>query len=792
MITIQRSSNDGKRRSGSMDKNYFIVKGINSSELIKSLAKSGQAQLNRHITTPAALCEEVLLSYGISMSGKRISEQSGIFIMLRLLKENRKLGTGYFKSAAYQDAAMCYGALKRLRMQLTDVAESEADGISRLLSKPVISAKNEAIIEELAKPYLETLMQKGLIDAPLLFRHLISEMLRGKKPLLAGNAFLVLEHPISPMERRFVDLAFEESRIQSVSRDEFFFAAPKAPYEEGRRERFSSYGSSNELRTILDRIIKSGEPLDSFVIASPQTESFAHLMREYEQLTCTLSAGISIVHSRSYKESASAAVSAISGGPEFQSLIRSALEAGFTEQELPGILPDLRKALSKTKIDRANSSEGKLYLSDLSSLPAANRKNVYIAGLEALAGSEKENAILLDGDILEIRAESKDSDLFTSIEKTEKKAENFRWLIELLKKQGKNITISYSYFDTAALKAQSKPAVFSAIEDDFADTGNTGFFDENLLPWTLEENYMKEYKGGSRMETMTADPAATEKIGELPEIHVSSTSAEMLMTCPYAFFIEKILGIRMPEEPKDRTVWLDPKETGSLCHEIIALYSRKVSLLHSIDEKIELILGIAERKIEEWQNLIPSDIDKTYEIENIKDICKKYVNLKETMPRGETAATEISIADEPFIPGRLYVHGKADLVEKRQIGNREEIYVLDAKTGTNVKQIEGDIETCVQALIYCELLNRSAYPGQVRGCAYLYPKAQRTVSCAFNEEISKSLINRFEARIGSIEKADGWKSDDSDACLYCTAKTICEMSAGSRYYEALVKRGMIL
>jgi len=775
-----------------MEKNYFIVKGINSSEMIKSLAKSGRAQTNKHITTPSALCEEVLLSYGISMPGKKISEQSGIFIMLRILRENRKCGMGYFKSAAYQDAAICYGAMKRLRMQLADVAESEIEGISRLLSKPVIGAKNEAIVQELLKPYLEILNQKGLVDAPSLFRHLISEMLHGKKPLLAGKAFMIQDYPISPLERRFLDLAFEGSRVQFVPRDEFFAATLGAPCGEGRRERFSSYGSSNELRTILDRIIKSREPLDSFVIASQQTESFAHLMREHQQIPCTISSGISSVHSRVYKESTSGTLLAGTGGAELQSLIRSALDAGFSEQELPGILPDIRKALSLTKIGRANSSEGTLHLSDLSALPAVNRKNVYIAGLEALAGTEKENAILLDGDILEIRAKVKDSDLLTSKEKTEKKAENFRWLIGLLKKQGKNITISYSYYDTAALKAQSKPAVFSSIEDDFADTGNPGFFDESLLPWTPEENYMKEYKDGIRMEPFTAEPAAAEAIGELRELHISSTAAETLMNCPYAFFIEKILGIRIPEEPKDRTIWLDPKETGSICHEIIALYSQEVSPSQTTDKKIERILSIAERKIEEWQNLIPSDIDKTYEIENIKDICTKFVKLKETMPRGETAATEISIADEPFIPGRLYVHGKADLVEKRQKGSEEEIYVLDAKTGTNVKQIEEDIESCVQALIYCELLNRSVYPGLVRGCAYLYPKAQRYVTCTFNKEISKSLVSRFEARIGSIEKADGWKSDDSDACLYCTAKTICEMSPGFRYYETLVKRGMVL
>lgn len=781
-------------RLDAMGKKYIIAKGLNGSELLKALASRNNPQVNQMPLTPAKVCEEVLLSCGIPLPGERISGQAGVFIMLKILRENIKSGTRYFNSASYADAAMCHQALTKLRMQL-GVEEPEISGISRLLSKPVIKAKNEAIVEELARPYLEALSRQKLLDAPALYRHLISQVSERKKPLLMGRAFFIEEYPVSPLEHQLTTVIFGLERIESISRDELFGGICVGPDASlGRLEQFSSYGSSNELRTVLDEMIKSGEPLDSFVIASPKPETFAHLLREYEHLSVpyTIGSGISAVHSRAFIDGTLDFKADTSGGMELQALIKNAGIAGFSGKELSEIRADIMKALSAERIFKGNSCEGKIHLSDLGSLPFINRKNVFIMGIEALAGTGNENAILLDGDIIGIRSETERSDILTSVDKTIKQAEDFRWMINLLKRHGKNVTVSYSYFDTAALKTQSKPAVFSSLEEEFTSVGDRGFFEKNLLPLSEEEAYMKQYKDGSRMWPLEAELAVDSAIGSLPELRISSTAAEKLVLCPYAFFVEKLLKITMPEEPRDKTLWLDAKETGSLCHEIISLYSQRSGSLNTREEKKTLMLSLAEERITAWQQLMPSQLDIAFEIENIKDICIKYVDLKETMPQAETLATELSIGDEPVIPGLLSIHGKADLIEKRNTDSGEEIYVLDAKTGKNVKQIEDDLETCVQALIYCELLNRTAYPGKVSGAVYLYPKAGRYVACRYNQGVSLALRERFKERIASIENAEGWKAEGTDACAFCSAKAICETDGRYRYFDALVKGGIIL
>jgi|GEM_PF-2300379 len=778
-----------------MEKRTIIAKGLNSSELLKTLAVGNNPQVNQIFMTPSKVCEEALLSYGIPLPGERISGQAGIFIMLRILRENIESATRYFNSASYADAVMCHQALTKLRMQLNRVEEPEISGISRLLSKPVVKAKNKAIVEELAIPYLEALSRLNLLDAPALYRYVISKVSGRKKPLLMGRAFFVEEYPVSPLEYQLTAAIFGRDRIETISRDELFGGICAGPEVSlGRFEQFSSYGSSNELRRVLDRMIKSGEPLDSFVIASPKPETFSQLLREYEHLDIpyTLGSGISAVHSRAFIDGTLDCKADASGWIELQSLIKNAGIAGFSGKELSELSADIMKALSAERIFMANSCEGKVHLSDLGSLPLINRKNVFIMGIEALAGAGNENAILLDGDIIGIRSETERSELLTSVDKTIKNAEDFRWLINLLKRQRKNVTVSYSYFDTAALKTQSKPAVFSSLEEEFTSVGDWGFFEGDLLPLSEEEAYMKQYKDGSRMRPLEADLAVDSPVGNLPELRISSTVAEKLALCPYAFFVEKLLKITMPEEPRDKTLWLDAKETGSLCHEIISLYSQKSGALTAREEKKILMLSLAEERITAWQQLMPSQMDKTFEIENIKDICIKYVELKETLPQAETLATELSIGDEPVIPGRLSIHGKADLIEKRNTDKGEEIFVLDAKTGRNVKQIEDDLETCVQALIYCELLNRTAYPGKVSGAVYLYPKAGRYVACRYNEGVSLALRERFKERIASIEKAEGWKAEGTDACAFCTAKAICETDGRYRYFDALVKGGIIL
>jgi hypothetical protein len=93
------------------------------------------------------------------------------------------------------------------------------------------------------------------------------------------------------------------------------------------------------------------------------------------------------------------------------------------------------------------------------------------------------------------------------------------------------------------------------------------------------------------------------------DIVMSSSRFELLASCPFAYFLNYILGLYKPEEVAfDPSVWLDPLQRGSLIHEIFCAF---MSAVKKRKEKVEakkhltLIQEIAEQIIARYKEEIP-------------------------------------------------------------------------------------------------------------------------------------------------------------------------------------------
>jgi len=93
------------------------------------------------------------------------------------------------------------------------------------------------------------------------------------------------------------------------------------------------------------------------------------------------------------------------------------------------------------------------------------------------------------------------------------------------------------------------------------------------------------------------------------DIVMSSSRLELLALCPFAYFLNYILGLYKPEEVTfDPSVWLDPLQRGSLIHEIFCAFMSEVK---KRKEKVEakkhlfLIKDIAEEIITRYKEEIP-------------------------------------------------------------------------------------------------------------------------------------------------------------------------------------------
>ena len=753
-----------------MEKITLVAKGYEGNEWVKSLAQSGLPQINKQLISPWGLYTESLLTHGVQMPALPFEAPVGIFIMLKILKNNEG---GYFTTPSYRDAEIAYQAIQSLRNQYVGAAIEEVEGISDLLLPGILNQKNEAIIKELLIPYLDALKNLGLWDLPALYHNFIERMDENgiASTKRKGKGILIQEDPLSPLESAFVKALYPENSIEIQTRDSIFCHKPWET--QGKKEIFKAYGSYNEWREVLDRIIQSNHPYDEFLLGSPQEQRIAHFMKEQSFVPYTLAGGFE------------------SQCLEIEKTVKKrkaqALRAGFIKEELPAIENDINDSLRSNRVDMANSQSGKIHLSQINSLPLIYRKNVYIMGLEAYTGSQMENSILLDGDIKNIREKVATSDLRTSVEKTRQTIRDFRWTVDLMIKQNRNVTLSYSYYDTAQLKIQAKPAAISPFEEAFTLSEDAGYFSDRRIPLSKDEANGLIYYSGKLSGSRQIDNQKEEGLGDLEALRISATRAETLIQCPYRFALENIIDMEIEERVIDITRWLDPMEMGTLCHQIFANYHQQTEKSATIEDDNLLMDKIYKDVVDSWLTRKPPSVDPQRQLKEIKTITQNYVILKNSYGKNNFLAAERLFEAAELIPEKLSIYGRADLVEE----NLEGLTVVDVKTGRRVGQTDQDIKTCIQAILYCLLLEREGNSIPVTGGYYLYPRTQRVVSCDYNLEAQEKAVDLLKQAINAIETGNGWKTDEKEVCEYCAYEKICNQKNKRRFFQSLIEEGVI-
>ena len=753
-----------------MEKITLVAKGYEGNEWVKSLAQSGLPQINKQLISPWGLYTESLLTHGVQMPALPFEAPVGIFIMLKILKNNEG---GYFTTPSYRDAEIAYQAIQSLRNQYVGAAIEEVEGISDLLLPGILNQKNEAIIKELLIPYLDALKNLGLWDLPALYHNFIERMNENgiASTKRKGKGILIQEDPLSPLESAFVKALYPENSIEIQTRDSIFCHKPWET--QGNKEIFKAYGSYNEWREVLDRIIQSNQPYDEFLLGSPQEQRIAHFMKEQSFVPYTLAGGFE------------------SQCLEIEKTVKKrkaqALRAGFIKEELPAIENDINDSLRSNRVDMANSQSGKIHLSQINSLPLIYRKNVYIMGLEAYTGSQMENSILLDGDIKNIREKVATSDLRTSVEKTRQIIRDFRWTVDLMIKQNRNVTLSYSYYDTAQLKIQAKPAAISPFEEAFTLSEDAGYFSDRRIPLSKDEANGLIYYSGKLSGSRQIDNQKEEGLGDLEALRISATRAETLIQCPYRFALENIIDMEIEERVIDITRWLDPMEMGTLCHQIFANYHQQTEKSATIEDDNLLMDKIYKDVVDSWLTRKPPSVDPQRQLKEIKTITQNYVILKNSYGKNNFLAAERLFEAAELIPEKLSIYGRADLVEE----NLEGLTVVDVKTGRRVGQTDQDIKTCIQAILYCLLLEREGNSIPVTGGYYLYPRTQRVVSCDYNLEAQEKAVDLLKQAINAIETGNGWKTDEKEVCEYCAYEKICNQKNKRRFFQRLIEEGVI-
>ncbi len=268
---------------------------------------------------------------------------------------------------------------------------------------------------------------------------------------------------------------------------------------------------------------------------------------------------------------------------------------------------------------------------------------------------------------------------------------------------------------------------------------------------------------------------------------VSPSRLEALGTCGLRYFYRYVLGIRPPDIPEfDPEQWLDPRNRGSLLHEVYELTlkdarTRGIEVLSSEFEA--LALQHLQMACFKWRGLVPPPSPTVFERERAE--LRADVTAFCTMCRDDGARwvdLEVSFGNEekqpvlvPLLGGRIKLQGRVDRVDETEDG---ELVVIDYKTGSAApyKGVSFDGGRRLQHYLYAiaveQLLGK-----KVARMEYRFPTS-RADNTIVGYDISELGAGRevISALLDNIAAGRFLPTDDRDDCRFCDFRTCCRVA----------------
>lgn len=430
-------------------------------------------------------------------------------------------------------------------------------------------------------------------------------------------------------------------------------------------------------------------------------------------------------------------------------VVTVALDSYFSHAAGGSIEEITREILNKS-VCSENSREGALYVTSLSGAMASMRENLFIAGLSAdsFPGSPRENYLLLDCDY-ELFA--KEPDIPTSSECIRKKISTYHELRNLAAKLGVKVRLSYSDYDLAELKDKNLSSVVTEPV-----TRKTGFF---AYDTDSAVSIGRAYNDGK--DIIFHEPVKEEITSSCSlDYEYSPSAIDVFFNCPRAFMLSRVLGIEEPEEDKPFEV-INAAEMGTLVHSMMEYKAEhrddqisKEDFCKEGKNRFEVFL-LAKRPI--LDDAAKSD-EQTF--------MKILMNAYEQDPDNEV----ISAEDKKHVVHETGVKlkGIPDRVEKLSDGTN---IIADFKTGSKLKHVKDDIDTCLQVIIYAYMMEKSGTP--ISACEYRYLRNPKIITCRYDDEMKGRLSDKLNIFKNALEKGEFPCSEDEESCRYCSFSAFC-------------------
>jgi len=488
--------------------------------------------------------------------------------------------------------------------------------------------------------------------------------------------------------------------------------------------------------------------------------------------------------------------------------------------------------VSGMRIMAAGPKPGHLYVSSAKNGGRSGRGNTFIVGLDEGKFPEKisQDPILLDDERKNISDVLEVSD--------ERMAKNIYNMAQLVSGLRGKLTVSFSAFDIKEgrksfpssfvlqifrIKEGDPKADYNTLFNALGDpVGFDGKIDLDEIDWWIKSltekgvlkdgteavtRYYEGVKDGLTAKEKRSSDVFTEYDGKVTDAEsaldprlnkkmiMSATRLEAAARCPFAYFIENILGVRKPEETeKEIFVWLDALERGALFHEVFQKFVDATKEKKGDDPKKdrELILSILDDIVKQYKEDIPPPSETIFQNEYIQlkrdvDVFLKITGELKTKPVeceavfGDDAKNAVSV---PLGSGKsILLRGKIDRIDK--VGSSE-YHVWDYKTGSSYSYEEKgyvaggeQVQHSLYAVAAEEILKKSGKDKntKVTKSGYILPTEKGTREGkggiferqTDKKEVWQNAVNKVLDLVGK----GNFIATTKDACKFCDYVEVC-------------------
>ena len=422
------------------------------------------------------------------------------------------------------------------------------------------------------------------------------------------------------------------------------------------------------------------------------------------------------------------------------------------------LIPDLLR----TRICAEVSAPGALHITDLNGALPVMRENLFVMGLaaELFPGEAAENYLLLDDEM-----EQFGEDAPTSVRLVRRRQEQMQELLHTAAALGTKTALSYCGYDTAELKANTPSSSLLALSDvpkdpDTIADHRTGYFSVDAFG---AAPVGRAYLQGETVEPSEPDEIAPPCIpAALPPL--SPSRIEVYLQCPRRFCWQTIMHLHVPEEDKVLE-FMSQAEFGTVLHEAMEWMAEHP---HVKDAFLRNAQDVFDRFA---SGHLPMDQN---------DLTRRQAEFLRIAEAGydRIEGRCITIAEEKVraqYPCGITVEGIPDAVQACSDGS---LRVLDYKTGRKLKHVKDDPYSCIQVMLYADILRRSGK--NVSGGEYLYLTRNESVTCELTDRSCQTVEEILE-EIAAAAKANTYPANPTDeGCRYCEYKAICKEGGSSK------------